>query len=65
MNDMREGIAKAIELRTKCERLEASNKTLREALSLMVAVYEKNCVAVGEPSSVLDAARAALADGET
>jgi hypothetical protein len=37
---------------------------LVKALSLIVRVYEKNCIAEGEPSSVLDACREALAKAE-
>jgi hypothetical protein len=45
--------------------LEATARELREALSLADSVYRLNCVAVGEPSSVLDAMQAALSASES
>lgn len=38
----------------------AENARLRSALELAECMYRKNCVAEGEPSSVLDAIQAAL-----
>ena len=44
--------------------LEATLRKAQEALSLIECVYRKNCVAVGEPSTVLDALRATIAEIE-
>lgn len=40
------------------------HRTLMEALELIECVYRKNCVAEGEPSSVLDALQRAIRIGE-
>lgn len=42
----------------------AAAPELLDAMRLMESVYRQNCVAVGEPSSVLDAAQAAIAKAE-
>lgn len=44
------------------EAAEAREKRLREALSLAECVYRKNCVSIGEPSSVLAEMQTALAE---
>ena len=44
--------------------LEATLRKAQEALSFIESVYRKNCVAVGEPSTVLDALRATIAEIE-
>jgi hypothetical protein len=40
------------------------NNELLRALKLAECVYRKNCVAAGEPSSVLEAMQAAIAKAE-
>lgn len=46
--------------RERAEAAEARVRTLEAALSLAESVYRQNVVAAGEPSSALDAMRAAL-----
>jgi hypothetical protein len=48
------------EAAAELDRREARLTALEQALDLVEAVYRKNCVAPGEPSSVLAAIQAAL-----
>jgi hypothetical protein len=54
---------KAADADARVQALRAKNVVLRRALELIESVYRQNCVAEGEPSSVLEAVQAALKGG--